>query len=202
VERTYHIMKQEFITRKTLLMRASDPNDHEAWEDFVYYYEDFLSLVFKRFLLSRSDCEDLKQEILVTLWQKLTDYDEGKAQFRTWLTRIIRNAVINRIKKNSNKKKLANDEVIDVLKPYNSDDFDNLIQEEWEAYAATLALERIKPLFTENAIQVFQMTLDNLNGHEISEHLNISVDSVYKMKNRVIRRLQEEIKLIRLETEF
>ena len=195
-------MKEKFVTRKTLLMRASDPDDQEAWEDFVYYYEDFLNLVFRRFLLSKSDCEDLKQEVLLTLWQKLCDYDEERAQFRTWLTRIIRNAVINRIKKNSNKKKLAQEEVVDMLKPYSSDDFDNLIQEEWEAYAATLALERIKPLFTEKAIEVFNMSLDNLNGNEISERLNISVDSVYKMKNRVIRRLQEEIKLIRSETEF
>ena len=39
-------MKKNFVTRKTLLMRASDPDDQEAWEDFVYYYEDFLNLVF------------------------------------------------------------------------------------------------------------------------------------------------------------
>ena len=72
----------------------------------------------------------------------------------------------------------------------------------WETYAANLALERIKPLFSDNAMQVFNLYLDNNSVNDIAIKLSISADSVYKMRTRVVKRLQDEVKLIRSETEF
>jgi hypothetical protein len=33
----------QFVTRKTLLQRASDPDDEAAWSEFVAYYEEFIT---------------------------------------------------------------------------------------------------------------------------------------------------------------
>ena len=195
-------MNKDFITRKTLLMRAVDQTDEKAWEDFIYYYEDFVGIVLSRFLLTQEDKADLQQEILLSLWKNLKSYDAKKAKFRTWLTRIIQNAALNKVNKNKLKKKLRNPEVKEKLIPEKLSDFEEIVEKEWMAYVSTLAFERIKDLFSENAIESFNLSLDNVSTEDIAEQLGISRDSVYKMRARVIKRLQDEIKVIRLDTEF
>jgi len=39
---------EDWNTRKSLLLRASNPNDHEAFEEFVYYYKNFINMVFSK----------------------------------------------------------------------------------------------------------------------------------------------------------
>ena len=195
-------MDNTYSTRKTLLMRACNQDDEKAWEDFVYYYEYFIHMVICQFIKNKADSEDLRQLILLKLWKKLSNYDESKSKFRTWLSRVIRNTVLNYIRDN----KKAADTIIaeneNLLDPASESELVSHIQSEWETYATNLALERIKPLFSENAIEVFNLTLDNKSVGEISDILGISQDSVYKMKTRTVTRLKEEIKLIRQDTEF
>lgn len=195
-------MSDPYITRQTLLSRATDPSDEEAWEDFVIYYESFIHMVLSRLLFDYTENEDLKQEILVKLWAKLKTYKKGKAKFRTWLSTVIRNTVLNHLdKKNRRKLSLAPEGQV-LLAADSQNDLEHHIQEEWESYASTIALKKIKSLFSEKAMKVFDMTLDNTPVPEISTELEISADSIYKMKARVISRLQEEIQHIRNETEF
>lgn len=195
-------MKKDFLTRKTLLMRAQDENDNMAWEDFISYYDGFIRIVLKKFLLSEEDKADLLQEILISLWKNLKKYDSDKAKFRTWLTTIIKNAAINKINKNKLKHKLNSPETKEYLMPEKASEFEQIIQKEWEAYVSTLAFERIKHLFSEKALNCFTLFLDKVSPEDIGERLELSRDSVYKMRARVVKRLQDEIKVIRLDTEF
>ena len=195
-------MDDPYVTRKTLLMRACNPDDEDAWEDFVCYYKSFIQMVLNRLLFNPNEYEDLRQEILVKLWEKLKSYDSTKSKFRTWLSTVIRNKVLNFIRDRDKASKILAPEGETLLYTASENDLENHIQAEWETYAANLALERIKPLFSENAMQVFSLSLDNVSVNDIAEKLGISPDSVYKMKTRVVKRLQEEVKLIRSETEF
>ena len=195
-------MNKTYSTRKTLLMRACNQDDEKAWEDFVYYYESFIKMVIYQFLKNNNDTEDLRQVILVKLWKKLKNYDDSKSKFRTWLSRIIRNTVLNYIRDNAKSKSLLIPENENLLDPECESELVNHIQSEWQTYATNLALERIKPLFSDKAIQVFNLSLDNVPVSKISETLEISPESVYKMKTRTVTRLKEEIKAIRTDTEF
>jgi RNA polymerase sigma factor (sigma-70 family) len=195
-------MKKDFLTRKTLLMRAQNESDNIAWEDFTFYYADFISIVLRKFLLNEEDKADLQQEILLSLWKNLKKYDPEKAKFRTWLSSIIKNAAINRINKHKLKHKLNNPEVKEYLMPDKDSELELEIQKEWEAYVSTLAFERIKHLFSEKALKSFTLFLDKMSPEQIAKQLEISRDSVYKMRARVVKRLQDEIKIIRLDTEF
>ena len=38
-------MSDEWKTRQSLLMRAQDPTDEEAWSEFVKYYENELNYI-------------------------------------------------------------------------------------------------------------------------------------------------------------
>jgi len=89
-----------------------------------------------------------------------------------------------------------------LLAADSANDLENHIQAEWEIYASNLALAKIKPLFSENAVQIFNMSMDNISVEDIAVKLGLSNDSVYKMKSRFIKRLRDEVKLIRSATEF
>lgn len=168
----------------------------------MYYYESFIHMVISQFLKNSNDCEDLRQLILVKLWKKLKNYDDSKSKFRTWLSRVIRNTVLNYIRDNSKAKSMLVTENENMLDPACENVLLSYIQSEWETYATNLALERIRPLFSEKAMEVFSLSLDNISVKQIAETLGISPESVYKMKTRTVNRLKEEIKAIREDTEF
>ncbi|EDM29464.1 probable extracytoplasmic function alternative sigma factor [Lentisphaera araneosa HTCC2155] len=195
-------MKNNYHTRHTLLLRANDPNDEQAWEDFVTYYDSFIQMVLNRLLFDLRESDDLRQDILIKLWKNLQSYDHKKAKFRTWLSTVIRNTVINHLEKSDRKKLLLAPEGSLLLETDSQNDLELHIQAEWETYASSLALEKVKPLFSDNAFKVFSMSLENISVDVISEKLEISTDSVYKMKTRFIKRLHEEINFIRNQTEF
>lgn len=159
-------------------------------------------MVICQFIKNNNDCEDLRQVILVKLWKKLKHYDESKSKFRTWLSRVIRNTVLNYIRDNAKSKNLLSPDTENLLDPSCESALVTHIQSEWETYATNLALERIKPLFSDKAMEVFNLSLDNVPVKQIAETLGISPESVYKMKTRTVNRLKEEIKAIREDTEF
>ena len=195
-------MDDPYLTRETLLKRACNPSDEAAWEDFVCYYESFIQMVLNRLLFDTRDCEDLRQEILLKLWAKLKTYNQDKSKFRTWLSTVIRNDVLKYIQKQDKRNKVLAPQGESLLAADSQNELENHIQAEWEIYASNLALAKTKPLFSENAVRIFDMSMDNISVEDIAVKLGLSNDSVYKMKSRFIKRLRDEIKLIRSETEF
>jgi RNA polymerase sigma factor (sigma-70 family) len=195
-------MDDPYITRQTLLLRACDPSDEEAWEEFNSYYHGFIQMVLKRLLFNSSDYEDLHQEILVKLWAKLKSYDQQKSKFRTWLSTVIRNTVLNYVKKKDKADKILAPKGEALFYAESANVLENHIQSEWETYASNLALEKIKLLFSEKAIQAFKLSLQDMSVSNIAKELDLTDNSVYKIKIRVISRLKEEIKFIRSKAEF
>ena len=68
---------------------------------------------------------------------------------------------------------------------------------EWENYIANLALKRVKTSFSGKAMDVFEMTRTGKSLEEIATTLDIKTDSVYRLKNRVIKQLKKEVNLLR-----
>ncbi|NQZ60356.1 MAG: sigma-70 family RNA polymerase sigma factor [Lentisphaeraceae bacterium] len=198
--------KDPYLTRQTLLKRAQDPHGHRAWEDFVAYYESFIHMVLKRISYNQQDHDDLVQEILLKLWDNLKSYEPERSKFRTWLSTVIRNTFINFLDKKSRQTKRDSSsqdpEIHDLIYSKTGSELEQLIQQEWEIYAANLAMERVRPLFSDTAMNVFNMLLDRKSVHEISSTLDLPESNIYKMKKRVKERLGKEIKLIRQELEF
>ena len=64
-------MSEEWKTRQSLLIRAKDPTDEEAWAEFVKYYEKFIFHLLHRLNINADDFNDLVQEVLIKLWKSL-----------------------------------------------------------------------------------------------------------------------------------
>ena len=195
----------DFTTRHTLLQRARNKDDHQAWDEFILYYKQFIFILLWNMRVPVQECDDIVQDILVRLWKNLATYDHDRAQFRTWLITIIRNSVsthLTRQRKKENREPLHDDTLPMTDIPQKEDtNLDKMIQQEWENYIANLALKNISTIFSGNAIEAFTLSVEGLSNDKIAEQLKIAPSSVYKLRQRVKERLLREINRLRHELE-
>ena len=192
---------ENWNTRESLLLRASNPDDHEAFEEFVYYYKNFINMVFTKLGVSDSQSGDLRQDLLLKLWKDIGKFDSKRenSNFRGWLSVVIRHEVYHVFKK----KKKETDALANIpLASKSESEVDQLIEEEWKAYVTSLAVQKIKAHFDGNAMQIFQMTLAGKNAAEIAEKLNMGENSVYVIRSRVKSRFQSEVRQLRSYLEY
>ncbi|VGO16312.1 hypothetical protein PDESU_04903 [Pontiella desulfatans] len=199
-------MGEEFLTRNTLLQRAKDPKDERAWSEFVSYYETFIFILLRQMNVPQQDCDDLTQAVLVKVWKKLAMFDRERAKFRTWLSTLIRNTVINHwdVQTRRWRREEKYGEVQTEPPPGlpSSPEFDVIYQKEWEAYITNLAMKNVRGEFKDNAMQVFEMALNNSSTAEIAEQLDLHTATVTRLKNRVRDRLILEVRNLREELEL
>ncbi|EMI46644.1 RNA polymerase sigma factor [Rhodopirellula sp. SWK7] len=192
-------------TRITLLERAQSGQDHPDWNELLQYYEPFI----RRFLIGMgtapSDVDDVCQQVLSRVWQELVNYRrlEEKARFRTWLTRLILNVATNDYWKRKRAQRVGSTDVHELEDlPQDDPELEKRIESEWQRHVVRLAMDRMKQVFSGNAIEVFLRSTEGESSAEISEALGVSVQSVYVLKNRVKKRLTHEVKLLREQLEF
>ena len=199
-------MSDDWTTRQTLLMRVKNQDDEQAWDEFVTYYKTFIKVILKYLNISENDVEDLNQDILLKIWKAFAkmDYDSEKARFRTWMNKVIRNAVIDfhRAKNRRISTLDSKEEVNTADFPIDNDEFTKIIDKEWRAHITNLALDNIRSEFSGNAIEVFDLCLDGVPAKKIAENLVLAEASVYKLRKRVEEKLVQEIKRLKTELEF
>lgn len=190
-------------TRYTLLQRACDLHDEEAWEEFVGHYRRFIFYILNEMGVGSGDIEDVAQQVLLSLTKDLSSYDRSRARFRTWLSTIIRNAALVHFRKQNTRSKyirvFGEEQSLDSMAQ--PSDIDLRIEQEWAAYVANLAMGRVKEVFKGQAIEVFELGLDGLSAAEVAEKTGLSVASVYTLRKRVKKRLYLEIRALVAELE-
>lgn len=188
-------------------MRAKNQDDEAAWEEFVAYYRDFIVMILRKMNLYSVDLDDLTQEVLVRIWKSLPNhiYDQDRAKFRSWLSHVIRNQVLNHIRANQRRDTrhavATRDESVGGLFTNEEPEIEKIIQQEWEVYVVKLALKNISALFSEGAIKAFTLSVEGKSSAQIAAHLGVKPNSVIKLKNRVKVRLAQEIQHLRNELE-
>ena len=187
------------ITRYTLLERVRDRADEKSWEDFVEIYRPYIYKVIRRMNFGHEEAEDLSQNILVLLWDKIPGFEHNfrTGAFRSWLCTIIRNKSVDYIRKHANRKKKMDEEGELLLGPLfkdNSNDLEKAAEEEWNRHVSELAWKVIEDEFSENVRKAFLMSVDGIPGEEIAETLGVQINSIYTYKKRIRSRLKDIIK--------
>lgn len=186
----------DWITRQTLLERASDPEDSQAWEDFVHYYDRFIKVVIHKLSNSNTaEVDDLCQEVVLKLWKNLKTYDPEKSKFRTWMSTIIRNTIYSYFESKQRTNKKHDNFAEEQLRQMDeSNDVEKMIEEEWKNHISLLAMDKVRECFSKNAMKIFEMSLEGMSVEEIAKELNLKEDSIYVMKSRVKKQFMEEIR--------
>ena len=196
-------MNEQWDTRQSLLVRASDPNDHKAFEEFVRYYSTFIQMILAKLNVYSEDRKDLEQNLLLKLWQGLSKFNNSheKATFRGWLRKVIRNDVYKYFNKKK-KRGYLKESLLSFGDSVDDSKVDQMIEEEWKAHVVNLAVEKVKEHFNGKAFQIFTMTLNGRSVSDIALELSMQENSVYVLRARVKSRFQREIRNIRLLLEF
>lgn len=196
-------MSDDWKTSYTLLKRAADQTDGQAWKEFHNYYDRFIYYLLHRMNLKPQEIDELHQTIMLRLWKNVKNYQRTDKNFRSWLAVVVRNVAYDYFRSEDRRRKVFIDEVeVDLVKVSNfTTSIEDTIESEWESYMVNFAMDRLRTLFSKNAIRVFEMSLEGHSAQEISETLNIGVDSVYTLKNRVKARLVKEVRAVMMEVE-
>ena len=188
-------MTDEWKTRKSLLLRAKDPTDEQAWEDFVKHYELFIYHLLHRMNIPADDFDNVVQEILIKLWKNLKSYDKEKSKFRTWLAWVVRHAVYDYLRREKRQSTIMENQldVAHQLHQTSSSEIDSIIEKEWIAHISNLAMQRMEKVFTGKAVEVFTMSLSGASPEEIAEKLDLKIATIYTLRNRVKARYIKEV---------
>jgi RNA polymerase sigma-70 factor (ECF subfamily) len=186
------------LTRASLLVRLRDPNDTDAWTDFVRLYASVIYGFARKRGLQDADAADLMQEVLRSVagavgeWQ----YDPRKGTFRGWLYSVTRNKVYNFLESRRRHPRGTGDSNAHQRleehpgREAEADDWDR----EYERRAFAWASDRVRPEFQPNTWQAFWLTaVEGENAKDAGRRLGLSPGAVYVAKSRVLARLKEEI---------
>lgn len=188
----------EWNTRQTLLEKIRDKHDETSWEDFVYYYKNYIYVVVRSMNLNHHDAEEIVQLVLVKVWDKLPDfqYDSEKGRFRGWLCRVTGNLVKNYLrsrKSQTSRVEKMKEQSPDYLDGIAIPEIEVIADREWENYIANMAWNNIENSFSENVKECFLLMSDGIAVADIAQKMEISESSVYVYKKRVTDRLFVEI---------
>jgi RNA polymerase sigma-70 factor, ECF subfamily len=83
--------------RERLLLRRLRDRDEKAFREIVDLYRDRVYNISYRMLGSRTEAEDVSQEVFITVFKHIEQF-RGDSKFSTWLYRVAANHCKNRIK--------------------------------------------------------------------------------------------------------
>ena len=135
-------MSEQWLTRKTLLCKITDPQDNAAWNEFIEYYGRFIYHIILKMGVGSANADDIAQQIALTLWQKINTYDSTKGHFRPWLSTVIRNSVNQHFRREIRRLEKASVSA-EEEELSSTSEVDLMIQREWEAYLTDEALQRV-----------------------------------------------------------
>lgn len=197
-------MNSQLNTRMTLIQRAKAQSDEEAWHEFVAFYQGFIFKLLHSLSVPTCDQDDLAQKILVKLWQSLPNYEKQQAKFRSWLSTIIRHTAISYFREQRRFKEHLGQptELSENLVLGNQSELDQMVEADWKKHLTQLAMKKIEKAYRGQALEVFKRTLDGQDAASISQQLQLTIDSVYTLRNRVKKSFVQELQRLMHELEF
>jgi len=184
-------------TSATLLLRLKQVDDQPAWERFVQIYTPLLFFWARSAGLKQSDAGDFVQELLVTLVQKLPEFNyepiPGRdGRFRSWL----RTVALNKWKDLQKRQRPAivppDDDAFSRLSlPDSAEEF---WEREYDQHLVARALEVMKAEFQPTSWQAcWETAVNGRKAADVAGELGISEGAVFVAKSKVLRRLREEL---------
>ena len=191
----------EARTSRTLLLRVREPEDRQAWEEFVNRYAPKIFNWCRRYQLQESDAADVTQDVLVKLVRAMQDfqYDPAQGSFRGWLKTVTANAVRDLAGKWKKAGRgtggttvgqvlatIEDQRAIEAL----SAEIETCHQQELLAEAERLVQPRVQP----HTWQAYQLAaVQQRKAADVAEELGMPISEVYVAKSRVLKMLRDAV---------
>jgi len=182
----------------TLLARLrQEPTDQAAWGVFVERYGRHIYRWCRQWKLQDADAEDVTQDILMKLAQKLRAfaYDPSRS-FRGWLKTLTHHAWRDFVDSPRRARAAAGDrEVWELMRTLEArEDLVQKLQEAFDHELLEAAKVRVRLRVAPHTWEAFRLqALEGLPVAEVAAAVQLQVAMVYVAKSKVQKMLQEEI---------
>jgi len=188
----------KYKTRYTLIERALDISEQEAWSELIKIYEPLIYNVLRSYNMQHHDVQNLVQDVLIKLTKSLGQYDSSKGKFRNWLSLIVKREALALIRKRKGIKERLNlpnseNEMEALEQSLSGQDHEEVFSREWQKYLLNMAWERVSEDFSENAQRCFELSAEGLSLAEISQKTGLAPNSVKTFKASMKRALRKEV---------
>jgi len=176
-------------------MRVRDTADHAAWQEFVSVYRPVIYRFARRRGLQEADAEDLAQNVLAAVADRITDWepDNRRARFRTWLCQVAKNQTITMLRRRNADAARGGTTAMAVLQNQQEEVTD--LEVDYRREVFRLVARKVRNEFEEATWQAFWLTaVDGASIDEAAKSLGRSVGSIYTSRSRIIRRLQQLVR--------
>jgi RNA polymerase sigma-70 factor (ECF subfamily) len=185
-------------TRLTLLTQLRQaPSDQAGWEEFVEHYGRHIYRWCRRWKLQHADAEDVTQDILLKLTQKLRafTYDPSRG-FRRWLKTVAHHAWRDFEDSCRHAQPAGGDrqvaELMDNLEA--REDLIRKLQGAFDHELLEAAKVRVRLRVAPHTWDAFRLVaLEGRPVAEVAATVQMQVAMVYVAKSKVQKMLQEEI---------
>jgi RNA polymerase sigma-70 factor (ECF subfamily) len=185
-------------TRVSLLTQLrQDPSDQASWDEFVERYGRHIYRWCRQWNLQDADAEDVTQDILVKLTQKLRAfaYDPSRS-FRGWLKTVAHHAWRDFEDSRRHARAAAGGSQVQELM-LTLEAREDLVQRLEEAFDLELleaAKVRVCLRVAPHTWEAFRLVaLEGLPAADVAARVRLPVAMVYVAKSKVQKMLQEEI---------
>lgn len=185
-------------TSLSLLDRARDAHQADAWRSLVDLYVPLLHCWLNRWNVQPMDADDLVQEVLAALARELPRFDHSgrDGAFRSWLRTIL----VHRVRDHWRSRKYRPAAVggsswvaqVEQLANPASD-----LSREWnlehDRHVMERLLEQVRPRFEANTWEAFRrQVFDGQRADMVAAELAMPLNSVYVARSRVLSALRRE----------
>ncbi len=152
---------------------------------FDLYYKSIL-LYANRFLSSKSECEDLIQDIFIHIWEKKMVFPDD-ISLKIYLYKSTRNRCYNNIKHKKIKENYASEAL------QNLED-DNLFLKQVLEEEIVRELHQAIEGLSERKKEILKLSLKGIKNNEIAEILDIKLQTVKTLKSQSYKILRTQFK--------
>jgi RNA polymerase sigma-70 factor (ECF subfamily) len=199
----------EFIpTRRSLLSRLKNWDDHESWKLF---FETYWKLIFATGMkagLTKEESEDVVQDTIISVMKSMPTfvYDPVNGSFKSWLLRLTGWRIIDHMRKRQRRicspKASADtstetapiERVADPAWP----ELEQIWDREWETNLSEAALGRIRSKVDPKHFRIFDLhVLQQWPVSRVAQALRVNIAQVYLVKHRIANLLKKEVAYLR-----
>ncbi|NWL86909.1 MULTISPECIES: RNA polymerase sigma factor [unclassified Paenibacillus] len=164
------------------LIRAAQQGDRDALITLLREIETHVYRTAYYILNNEQDALDAAQEALIRIYTKIDSYEE-KAQFKTWVQRIVTNICIDKFRRNKPTVSIEEHELVFQGK-------ESVEREVMSGYIAEDIREAIDQLPEHHRSVVVLRYLQDFSYNEIADCLNLPLNTVKSYLFRARQQLQ------------
>lgn len=169
------------------LIRALQDRQPGAIEQFQTAFTPLLRYLITPILSDERDREECLSDVLLLVWDAIGGFDPARASLTTWLTRLTRNAALNRRRSNVRRRENG---CLDEAVPDTADSPEQSAIRAEDANALWAAVERLGRQERELFLRKYYYCQSTA---QIAAELGLTARSVEGRLYRVRRRLQKEL---------